>query len=152
MKKIMCAIVALIMTVMPFMSRVNAEEMPDLSHSDCVYLYNQSDDVIIYEKNSTKRISPGPAVKLMTAAVAIDCLGDDLGRIVTINKNNIQRVYGNNINLQNGEELTDAEKKWVAKMEKKHPDMVPQMPDPEAPACRYATPPETLRSVTLLAA
>lgn len=40
------------------------------------------------------------------------------------------------------EELTDAEKKWVAKMEKKHPDMVPVKPAP-APAPAPAEPTAT---------
>ncbi len=35
--------------------------------------------------------------------------------------------------MKNGEELTAVEKKWVEKMEKKHPDMVPQLPAPAAP-------------------
>ena len=35
--------------------------------------------------------------------------------------------------MKNGEELTVVEKKWVEKMEKKHPDMVPQLPAPAAP-------------------
>ncbi len=35
--------------------------------------------------------------------------------------------------MKNGEELTAAEKKWVERMEKKHPDMVPQLPAPAAP-------------------
>ena len=34
--------------------------------------------------------------------------------------------------MKKGEELTDAEKKWVARMEKKHPDLGPKMPEPEA--------------------
>ena len=39
--------------------------------------------------------------------------------------------------MSSGEELSDAERKWVARMEKKHPEMVPKLPEPikeEAPA------------------
>lgn len=41
-----------------------------------------------------------------------------------------------------GQELTDTEKKWVARMEKKHPDMVPHKPEP-APAPAPAEPTAT---------
>lgn len=34
--------------------------------------------------------------------------------------------------MKKGEELNAVEKKWVARMEKKHPEMVPKLPEPEA--------------------
>ena len=46
--------------------------------------------------------------------------------------------------MAKGEELNDVEKKWVARMEKKHPEMVPKMPEP-APAPAPAVPTETER-------
>ncbi len=89
-----------------FSLSVSAEEAPDLSHSYCAYLYNITSGTVLLEKNAKEIIYPGPTVKLMTAAVAIDCLGNDLNKIITINQSIIDQVSGNNINLQDGEEVT----------------------------------------------
>lgn len=93
--------------MMSFMSlAVSADEAPDLSHSYCAYLYNITAGTVLLEKNSKEIIYPGPTVKLMTAAVAIDCLGNDMNKVITINQSIIDQVSGNNINLQDGEEVT----------------------------------------------
>ncbi|MBR1891735.1 MAG: hypothetical protein IJ811_04505 [Clostridia bacterium] len=34
--------------------------------------------------------------------------------------------------MKAGEPLTDFEQKWVKRMEKRHPEMVPTLPEPEA--------------------
>lgn len=85
---------------------LHAEDAPDLSHSKNVYLYNITASSLMLAKNADEIIYPGPTVKLMTAAVAIDCLGNNLNKVITIKEEVIDEVQGNNINLQAGEEVT----------------------------------------------
>ena len=94
------------MFVMCFLTPAAALEYPDVTRAGSAYLYNITGDTLIYTKNSDTLIYPGPTVKLMTAAIAIDLLGNALDREITIDRSMIRGVTGNNINLQNGEVIT----------------------------------------------
>lgn len=108
-KKGISLLLAVFALIVPLCLTANASEsfeMPDLSHSKNVYLYNITADTLMFSKGADEIIYPGPTVKLMTAAVAIDCLGGNLNRIITIREDVIDEVRGNNINLRPDEKVT----------------------------------------------
>lgn len=85
---------------------MTAEDAPDIQNAVCAYLYNITNEQPLYTKNPNMKIYPGPTVKLMTAAVVIDVLREQLDREITVQKEMLRSVTGFNINLRRGEIIT----------------------------------------------
>lgn len=90
---------------------IGAEEtdsgaMPVIDHCIGAYLYNFENDEVLYSVGADERVYPTSTVKLMTGIVAIEELGDDLSRQVTITAEMLLKVVGNNVGLLAGEVVT----------------------------------------------
>lgn len=90
---------------------IGAEEtdggaMPVIDHCIGAYLYNFENDEALYSVGADERVYPTSTVKLMTGIVAIEELGDDLSRQVTITAEMLSKVAGNNVGLLAGEVVT----------------------------------------------
>ncbi len=81
-------------------------EPPVLQNVGTAIVYNIENDRYIYELGADKIIPPASTVKLMTAILAVEALGDDLSREVTVEAGAIVGVTGSNIALKRGEVLT----------------------------------------------
>ena len=79
---------------------------PVLQNVGTAIVYNIENDRYIYELGADKIIPPASTVKLMTAIVAVEALGGDLDREVTVKAEAIVGVTGSNIALKRGEVLT----------------------------------------------
>lgn len=106
MKKLMMLLVTAALILSFFGTDLYAVETPVVTNAACAYLYNITADKLLFTKNPDIKIYPGPTVKLMTAAVIIDLLREDLDRTVTVKREMLRGVSGYNINLQREEELT----------------------------------------------
>ncbi len=69
-------------------------------------VYNMENDSYIFEKNADEVIYPASTVKLMTAIIAVDALGHDMTREITVPAEAIVGTTGNNIALRRDEVLT----------------------------------------------
>ena len=90
---------------------IGAEEtdggaMPVIDHCIGAYLYNFENDEVLYSVGADERVYPTSTVKLMTGIVAIEELGGDLSRQVTITAEMLSKVAGNNVGLLAGEVVT----------------------------------------------
>ena len=90
---------------------IGAEEtdsgaMPVIDHCIGAYLYNFENDEVLFSVGTDERVYPTSTVKLMTGIVAIEELGDDLSRQVTITAEMLSKVAGNNVGLLAGEVVT----------------------------------------------
>lgn len=70
---VMCA--AVIMNIADF-SAVSAFE-PDVKvHSDGVFMVNLDTDIVVYQKNATKKLYPASTTKIMTCIIAMELIDD----------------------------------------------------------------------------
>ena len=97
---------SLLVVSLSFKVSANTPEVPDTSHAEFVYLYNTNTQKVIYSKNSTKKIFPGSAVKIMTGLIACETLGDRLNDTVIITEEMLANVQGNNVKLRAGMRVT----------------------------------------------
>lgn len=79
---------------------------PEIVNVNAACVYNIENDRYIYELDADDIIYPASTVKLMTAIVAIEALGNDLSREITVNGGALVGVEGNRVALKNGEVLT----------------------------------------------
>lgn len=77
---------------------------PSSSKAYAVYLYNTETDSALFEKNIHKKISPASTVKLMTAMVAFDKIGD-INKKVTLTEPMLGDVKSNTMKLNIGENI-----------------------------------------------
>ena len=80
--------------------------IPVIDHCIGAYLYNFENDEVLFSVGTDERVYPTSTVKLMTGIVAIEELGDDLSRQVTITGEMLSKVAGNNVGLMAGEVVT----------------------------------------------
>ncbi|MBQ8510219.1 MAG: D-alanyl-D-alanine carboxypeptidase [Clostridia bacterium] len=108
---------SLILTVLTFMlcmagAYVHAEETTEkiepyeVTHANAAIVYNLENDRYIYEMDADEVIYPSSTVKLMTAILALEALGDDLTKEVTVPAGAVAYVQGNNIALKRDEVVT----------------------------------------------
>lgn len=69
-------------------------------------VYNIENDTYIYEKGADEVIYPASTVKLMTAIIAVDALGHDMSREITVPAEAIVGTTGTKVALRRGEVLT----------------------------------------------
>lgn len=91
------------LTVIPAFA---ANTAPTAPHSNAACVYNIENNTFVYEKNSTGIVYPTSTVKLMTAILAVEALGNDLNRKITVTNAAVKNIAGNNIALVGGEVLT----------------------------------------------
>ncbi len=107
MKKRIIAGLLLTVTLIPLLSfAVSAKEEPVLVNADHAYVYNFDHDTVLFTQNENDPIYPGPTVKLMTALLAIEAFNGQMDMEITITRNMLSGVSGNNINLQVDETVT----------------------------------------------
>ena len=79
---------------------------PEVTHANAACVYNLENDRFIYELDAKKKIYPASTVKLMTAILAVEALGDDLDREITVPSAALATIAGNNIGIRKDEILT----------------------------------------------
>ncbi len=112
MKRIGAAVAALIVMITAVAALAlpaAALDPPDITGVDGALLYNFENDVTLYEQNADEVIYPASTVKLMTGILAIEALGNDPDRVITVTADMLKGVVGNNIGLVEGEKVTVAD-------------------------------------------
>lgn len=89
-----------------FTVAVNAAEPPAIEHAGGAYLYNFENDAVLLTQNEDARIYPASTVKIMTGILAVEALGDQPDRQITVTAEMLHKVVGNNISLKVGEVVT----------------------------------------------
>lgn len=79
---------------------------PTVDHANAACVYNIENDQFIFNKDMDKVIYPASTVKLMTAILAVEALGEQLNRKITVTSDALSGVQGNNIALKRDEVLT----------------------------------------------
>ncbi len=103
---LLLAAVLLLLSLPICAEETDSGAMPVIDHCIGAYLYNFENDEVLYSVGADERVYPTSTVKLMTGIVAIEELGDDLSRQVTITAEMLSKVAGNNVGLLAGEVVT----------------------------------------------
>lgn len=103
---LLLAVVLLLLSLPIGAEETDSGAMPVIDHCIGAYLYNFENDEVLYSVGAGERVYPTSTVKLMTGIVAIEELGDDLSRQVTITAEMLSKVAGNNVGLLAGEVVT----------------------------------------------
>ena len=78
----------------------------EVNHIGGAYLYNMENDFVALSYNASETIYPASTVKIMTGLIAIEQLGDDLDRVITVTAEMLNGVGGSTIGFKEGEEVT----------------------------------------------
>ena len=112
-KRIFSAILAVIfITINLLCLTAGAEEkksetkMPEIEGCTSYYLYNFENDRVLIESGLDTPVYPASTVKLMTGILAVEHLGNDLERRITITSDMLRTAAGNRIGLVAGEEVS----------------------------------------------
>ena len=89
-----------------FIVPTKAAQPPLVEHAGGAYLYNIENDAVLYTYNEDAKVYPASTVKLMTGIIAVEALGGDPSRKITVTSEMLYKVVGNNIGLVVGEEVT----------------------------------------------
>ncbi len=82
---------------------VSAESAPKLSGMNPALIYTIESDTLLYSRGGDTPVFPTSAVKLMTAALAIEYYGSDLDRYITVASGMLYGATGNSIGLRTNE-------------------------------------------------
>ncbi|MBQ4194279.1 MAG: D-alanyl-D-alanine carboxypeptidase, partial [Clostridia bacterium] len=99
----------LLIPILALPSTAAEDSQPDVERCSAAVLYNFENDQTVYEYKSQDRAFPGSSVKLMTALVAFDAFGDNLGTPITVTAAMLAEVTGNSIDFYEGEIVTAEE-------------------------------------------
>lgn len=81
---------------------------PEVEGAPYIYLYNFENDMVLYEKGDQHQsLYPTSTVKMMTGIVAIEALGDDKHKTITVTADMLERA-SDNVRFVQGE-VVDAE-------------------------------------------
>ena len=81
--------------------------LPELEEANYAYLYNFENDVELYRKGDINLpVYPTSTVKIMAGITAIEALGDDIKRTVTVSSEMLNRANGNKVGFKEGEVVT----------------------------------------------
>jgi len=86
---------------------VSALEVPSIERVGAAYLYNIENDKVLYEKASGEVMYPAASVKIMTALVAYEKLSGRMDERISITKEMISGVSGNNLATEAREPIYD---------------------------------------------
>ena len=81
-------------------------QMPVIENCAAYYLYNFESDRVLMEGGMDTPVYPASTVKLMTGILAVENLGEDLDRRITVTKDMLKTAAGNRIGLVAGEEVS----------------------------------------------
>lgn len=84
----------------------NAIEYPKVEHAKYAYVMNIENGQVLMSKNEKHKIYPASTVKIMTAILSIEALGDTMKKKIAVPDEAIKLTSGNNIGLKAGEVLT----------------------------------------------
>lgn len=85
----------------------SSHDPPEQEHAAYAYLYNFENDAVLYEKGDLNLpVYPTSTVKIMTGVAAIEALGDDRQREITVTEEMLDLVAGNSLGLEAGERVT----------------------------------------------
>lgn len=79
---------------------------PEIEGCASYYLYNFENDRVLASSNIDTLVYPASAVKLMTGIIAVETLGDDLDRRITVTSDMLASAAGNKLGLVAGEEVS----------------------------------------------
>lgn len=82
-----------------------ASSPPEVNDCAAYYLYNFENDKVLCEYGTDSTLYPASTVKLMTGIIAVENLGEDLLRSITVTSEMLATSTGNNIGLEAGEEV-----------------------------------------------
>jgi len=85
---------------------VSAFRPPEIRQAKSALVYNFENDMVLYEYNASERLYPTSTAKLMTAIVAYEKLGDNPDMPITVTREMLDQVAGNNVGLIEGEVVT----------------------------------------------
>ena len=113
MKRIIAFVLAFIMTAVMLPMAVGAADeeetrvpAPNVTHAKAAALYNVENDYFMYTKDADVQVYPASTVKLMSAILIVEALGNDLDREITATKEALSKVQGNHIRIRRDEVLT----------------------------------------------
>ena len=86
--------------------KVISTEPPVIEGAAAYYLYNFENDKVLCSEGTDIALYPASTVKLMTGILAIEELGDDLDREITITSEMLKTAAGNRLGLVAGEIVT----------------------------------------------
>lgn len=87
----------------------HALELPVVENAAGAYLYNFENDAVLLSYEAERRIYPASTVKLMTGILALEELGDQTDKEITVTSAMLSGVTGNNIGLKVGEVVSVAD-------------------------------------------
>ncbi len=107
-RPIAAVLAAVTLSFLPWLFSVpaNAAELPSVEHAGGAYLYNIENDTVLYAYNEDAKLYPASTVKLMTGILAVEALGDQPDRQITVTSEMLHKMVGNNISLSVGEVVT----------------------------------------------
>lgn len=115
-KRIISFFIALVMlasTAAIFAVPTAAYADPKVSGVDGALVYNFENKKTIYSFNADKKLYPTSTVKIMVGILAVEYMGKDLDKTVTITAEMLRDVVGNNIDLMIGETVTYGDLIWT---------------------------------------
>lgn len=90
-----------------------AIEEPVVNNIGGAVVYNVENEKTVYKYKAEEKIYPTSTVKIMTGILAVEALGDRLDEKITITKEMISKVSGNNIKLAAGDVVTVRDMIWT---------------------------------------
>lgn len=90
-----------------------AIEDPAVNNIGGALVYNFENEKTVFEYKADERIFPTSTVKIMTGILAVEALGDRLDEKITVTKEMISKVSGNNIKLEAGDVVSVRDMIWT---------------------------------------
>lgn len=101
-------IVFIITSAVPFYATEDKPQVepPVLNRAMYAYLYSIDNNQVLYAKNTNDKIYPASFTKLMTSIIALEHYGTSTSKKITVTKEMLNGVSGNNISLKVDEIVT----------------------------------------------
>ncbi len=115
-RRIISFFIAVVMTVSAaafFAVPSGAYDDPVVSGVDGALVYNFENNKTIFSHNADKKLYPTSTVKLMVGILAVENMGAETDKTVTITAEMLRDVVGNNIDLMAGETVTYGDLIWT---------------------------------------
>ncbi len=90
-----------------------AIEEPEINNIAGALVYNVENQKTVYKYKAEEKIFPTSTVKIMTGILAVEALGDRLEEKITVTKEMLSKVSGNNIKLEAGDVVTVKDMIWT---------------------------------------
>ncbi len=115
-RRIISFFIAVVMTVSTaalFAVPSGAYDDPVISGVDGALVYNFENNKTVFSYNADAKLYPTSTVKLMVGILAVEYMGYNTDKTVTITSEMLRDVVGNNIDLMVGETLTYGDLIWT---------------------------------------